>query len=89
MHIITRQGTKIGEDKSKGINSSFQKYDYPNPIMKRKTFEDTSQVFKELATQGDKVDQQNTKTNALLQLLSREYAFRRLINLLNFLKEKL
>ena len=50
LHIITRQGTKVGEDKAKGINSSFQKYDYHNPIMQRKKFEDKSQVFKELAT---------------------------------------
>ena len=37
--------------------------------------------------QEDKVDQQSYKINVLLQLLSRDNATRRLINLLNILKE--
>lgn len=53
LQIITRQGTKIGEDKGKSISTIPQKHDYPNPTKQREKFKDSSQVFKYLATQED------------------------------------
>ena len=63
LHIITRQGIQIREDKGKRIRIISPKHDYPNPIMQREIFKDATQVFKELATQEDNLDHQSTKAN--------------------------
>ena len=33
IYIVTRQGTKIGEDKFKNNDAVLKNYDYPNPNM--------------------------------------------------------
>ena len=35
LQVITRLGTRIGEDKEKIINKIMKKHDYPNPTKKR------------------------------------------------------
>ena len=86
LHIIIRQGTKIGENRLKNKSTIIQNHEYPNPRIERQIFNDASQVFKELATQEDNLEHQNTKVNELLQLLSKEGVVCWLINLLNMLK---
>ena len=56
--------------------------------MQKQIFNDATQVFKNLAMQEDKVDQQSSKINELLQLLSQEDVACQLIYLLNMLKER-
>ena len=64
--IITRQGTKIGEDKGKSICTISQNHNYINHVMQREIFKGVSQVFKYLATEEDNLDHQTTKVNELL-----------------------
>ena len=61
--IITRQGTKIGEDKGKCISTIPKKHDYPNLAQKREIFTYVSQDFKYLATQEDNQEHKTTKVN--------------------------
>lgn len=35
LQVITRQGTRTGEDKEKGISIIMQKYDYSNPTKQK------------------------------------------------------
>ena len=53
MKVITREGTKIGEDKEKGIITITQKHDYRNLAKQKEIFKDATQVFKDLDTQED------------------------------------
>ena len=85
--IITRQGTKIGEDNIESNNTTIQNHYYPNPKVQKWMVSDATEVFKSIAMQEDKVDQESSKINELLQLLSQEDDARRLIDLLNILKE--
>ena len=86
LHIITRQGTRVGEEKEKNTSTILQNHEYPNHIMQQETFKNLTQVFKELATQKYKLDHENIKVNELLQLLLKEDAVCRLVNLLSMLK---
>ena len=81
MQIITTKGTKIGEEKGKIIRTISPKHDYPNLVMKRKIFKDESQVFKDLATQEDDLDQKYTKVKEFIKFLSSEDVVYCLINL--------
>ena len=89
LQIITRQGTKIGEDKEKTSSTFMQNHEYPNPRMQRQIFNDATQVFKELAIQQDNLEHQNTKVNEFRQLLSKEGVVRQLVNQLDMLKDQL
>ena len=88
LQIITRKVTKTREDKGKTISTISQKHDYPNPVMQREIFKDTSQFFKYLSTKEDNLYHQRTKVNELLQFLSREDVFHRLIDIQNIPKEQ-
>ena len=55
--------------------------------MQKQIFKDATQVFKNLAMQEDKTNQQSSQINELLQFLSQEDVARWLIDLLNMLKE--
>ena len=43
LHVVTRQGTKIGNDNPR-IGKIKTKDDYPNPIKKRKMYNDASNM---------------------------------------------
>ena len=88
IQIITRQGTHIGDDKVKRNNTVLQNHEHPNTKLQNKTFNHSTQVFKYLASQEDRLEYQSTKVNELLQLLSKESVACRLVKLLNILKEK-
>ena len=63
LQIITRQWTKTREDKGKSISTIPPNHDYPNLVMQREIFKDSSQIIKDLATQEDNLDHQNTIIN--------------------------
>lgn len=88
LQIITRQGTEIGEDKAKTSSTMLQNHEYLNLKIQRKIFNDATQVFKELAMQEDNLDHQKAKVNELLQLLSKQYVVRQLVDLLKMLKDQ-
>lgn len=74
LQIITRQGTKIGDDKAKSNTTMFPNHAYPNRRMQIQIFNDAIQVFKYLAAQEDILNHQTTKVNYLLQLLPKKDA---------------
>lgn len=88
LQIITRQGTKIGEDNAKTSSTILQSHEYPNLRIQRKIFNNKTQVFKELATQEYNLEHKNTKLNVFLQLLSKEGDAHQLVDLLNMLKDQ-
>ena len=53
LQVITRQGTRIREDKEKSVSTIMKKHDYPNPTKQKKLFKDATQVFKDLIMQED------------------------------------
>lgn len=86
IHILTRQGTKIGEDRIITNDATLPNQHYSNVKMQKKVYNDATNVFKKLANDEDKVERQNNKSNELLQILCNEDTSRRLINILNMLK---
>ena len=50
LHIVTRQGTKIGNDNPR-ISKIKRKNDYPNPIKQNKLYNDASNMFQEFTRQ--------------------------------------
>lgn len=49
LQIIIRQGTNNGDEKAKGSSTTLQNHDYPNAKMKRKIFNDATQIFKDIS----------------------------------------
>ena len=45
LHIVTRQGTKIGNDNPR-ISKIKEKNDYPNPTKQKQLYNDASDIFK-------------------------------------------
>ena len=84
LQIIIRPSTNIVDDKAKRNNTVLKNYGYPNP--KRQTYKYATQVFKDIATQEDRLYHQSTKVNELFQLVSKYDAFHYLLSLLNMLK---
>ena len=48
LHIVTRQGTKIGSDNPR-ISEIKEKNVYPNPLKQKQTYKEATNVFKEFA----------------------------------------
>ena len=45
LHIVTRQGTKIGSDNPR-ISKIKEKNVYPNPLKEKQTYKEATNVFK-------------------------------------------
>ena len=52
LHIVTRQGTKIGGDNPR-IRKVKNKNKYPNPTKQKKLYNDASNIFQEFDRQED------------------------------------
>ena len=50
LHIVTQQGTKIGNDNPR-IRKIKENNDYPNPAKQKQLYRDASNIFKEFAQQ--------------------------------------
>ena len=48
LHIVTRQGTKIGSDNPR-ISKIKENNDYPNSTKQKQLYKDTTNIFKEFA----------------------------------------
>ena len=46
LHIVTRQGTKIGNDNPHISKIKIKKNGYPNPIKQKQLYNDASNMFK-------------------------------------------
>ena len=60
LHIVTRQGTKIGND-NPPIRKTKEKNDYPNPTKQKQLYNDASNMFKEFARQEVVNDSRQTQ----------------------------
>ena len=52
LHIVTRQGKKIGNDNPR-IRKIKEKSDYPNPAKQKQLYNDATNIFKEFARQEE------------------------------------
>lgn len=62
LQIITRQGTKSGDDQVKRNSTVLQNYEHPKTKMQGQTFNHATQVCKDLAIQEDKLDHKVLKS---------------------------
>ena len=65
LHIVTRQGTKTGDDNRK-ISKINEKNVYPNPLKEKKTYKEATHVFQEIA---GKENVQNNRPNIINELI--------------------
>ena len=54
--IVTRQGTKIGEDRITTNDAILTNQHYPNLKMQKQVFHDSTNVFKKLVDDEDKLE---------------------------------
>ena len=52
LHIVTRQGTKIGND-NPWIRKRKEKKDYPDPVKQKQLYKDATNIFKEFSRQEE------------------------------------
>ena len=55
LHIVTRQGTKIGDDNPR-ISKIKEKNDYPDPFKQKQMYKDATNVFREFSRQEEADD---------------------------------
>ena len=87
MQIVTRQGTKTGNDNPR-ISKIKNKYDYPNPIKQKQLYNDALSMFHELATQEAIDDSRHNISQELLNLIHNDNAVAQFIDLLYNIKNK-
>ena len=59
LHIVTQQGTKIGND-NPWIGKIKEKNDYPDPVKQKQLYKDATNVFREFAWQEEADDNQQS-----------------------------
>ena len=88
LHIVTRQGMKIGGDNPR-ISKIKDKNEYPNPIKKKKLYNDASSMFQEFARQEDVNDNLQNTLHELLNLMHKDKLVAQFIDLLHNIKNKM
>ena len=68
MHIVTRQGTKIGSDNPR-ISKIKEKNYYPNPAKQKQLYKDATNIFKEFAQQEEDDDKRQGIIKELIHLV--------------------
>ena len=71
LHIVTRQGTKIGSDNPR-INKIKEKNFYLDPLKEKKTYKESTNVFKEFARQEQANDNRHNTINELIHLVQKD-----------------
>ena len=85
MHIVTRQGTKIGSDNPR-ISKIKENNDYPNPAKQKQLYKDATNIFKEFARQEEVYDSQRNTIKELIRLVQDGKAISKFIELLYNMK---
>ena len=85
MHIVTRQGTKIGSDNPR-ISKIKEKNIYPDPLKEKQTYKEATNVFKEFARQEQAHDNRHNTINELIQLVQKDNSVSQFIDLLYEIK---
>ena len=86
LHIVTIQGTKIGEDNLR-IRRIKDKNEYPNPIKQKKLYNDASNMFQEFARQEDVDDNLQNTLHELLNLIHKDKSVEQFIELMHNIKK--
>ena len=81
LHIVTRQGTKIGSNNPQ-ISKIKEKNVYPDPVKEKRTYKEATNVFKEIARQEQANDNQHNIINELIQLIQKDNSVSQFIDLL-------
>ena len=68
LHIVTRQGTKIGND-NPCISKIKEKNDYPNLANQKQLYNDATNIFKEFARQEEADDSRQNTVKKLIRLV--------------------
>ena len=71
LHIVTRQGTKIGNDNPR-ISKIKEKNDYPNLTKWKQLYNDASNMFKEFARQEAVDDNWQNRVKELIRLVQND-----------------
>ena len=85
LHIVTRQGTKIGADNPK-ISKIKEKNVYPDPLKEKQIYKEATNVFKEIARQEKVHNSQPNIINELIQLVQTDNLVSQFIDLLYEIK---
>ena len=85
LHIVTRQGTKIGND-NPCISRIKEKNDYPNPTKQKQLYNDPSNMFKEFARKEAVDDSRQNTTKELIHLVKNDKSVSQFIELLYNMK---
>ena len=85
LQIVTRQGTKIGNENPRIIKIK-NKDDYPNPVIQKQLYNDASNIFQELATQEENHDNQQKIFQKLINLIHNDNSIAQFIDLLYNIK---
>ena len=80
LHIVTRQGTKIGND-NPYIRKIKEKNDYPDPVKQKQLYKDATNVFREFARQEEADDNRQSTIKELIYLVQNDKMVSQFINL--------
>ena len=70
LHIVTRQGTKIGSD-NPWISKIKEKNVYPDTVKEKQIYKDATNVFKEFAREEEANDNRHNTIKELIQLVQK------------------
>ena len=87
LHVVTRQGTKIGND-NPHISKIKNKDDYPNPINQKQLYNDASNMFQEFSRQEEINDSRQNISQELFNLIHNDKSVEQFIDLLYNIKNK-
>ena len=85
LHIVTQQGTKIGNDNPQIIKIK-EKNDYPNPAKQKQLYKDATNIFKEFARQEEADDNLQIIVKLLICLVQTDKMVSQLIDILYKIK---
>ena len=87
LQLVTRKGTKIGNDNPQ-IRKTKKKYDYPNLIIQKQLYNDASDIFQELASEEIINDNQQNMVQEIIDLMHKDNSIAQFIDLLYNIKNK-
>ena len=85
MHIVTRQGTKIGNDNPR-ISKIKENNVYPDPVKEKQIYKDATNVFIEFSLQEEDDDNRHNTVKELINLVQKDKIVSQFIDLLYKIK---
>ena len=85
LHIVTRQGTKTGNDNPQ-IRKIKEKNVYPDPVKEKQIYKDATNIFREFAQEEEANDNRHNTIKELIQLVQTDNSVSQFIDLLYEIK---